>query len=55
MSTGDTAFVGSIPEMYDRYMGPMLFEPNANGLASRLSGFAGDILETAAGTGRLTR
>jgi hypothetical protein len=55
MSTGDRAFVGSIPEIYDRYLGPMLFEPYADELAGRLSGFKGEILETAAGTGRLTR
>ena len=55
MSNGDRAFVGSIPEIYDRYLGPMLFEPYATELASRLSGFSGQILETAAGTGRLTR
>lgn len=55
MSEADRAFVGSIPEMYDRYMGPMLFEPYATELAGRFSGFKGNILETAAGTGRLTR
>jgi len=55
MSAGDRAFVGSIPEIYDRYLGPMLFDPYAEELASRLSGFQGAILETAAGTGRLTR
>lgn len=48
-------FVGSVPELYDRYMGPMLFEPYARELAARFAGFAGDILETAAGTGRVTR
>jgi SAM-dependent methyltransferase len=55
MSAGDRAFVGSIPEIYERYLGPMLFEPYADELAGRLSGFRGAILETAAGTGRLTR
>lgn len=55
MSTGDRAFVGSIPEIYDRYLGPMLFEPYATDLAARLSGFEGELLETAAGTGRLTK
>ena len=55
MSASDRAFVGSIPEIYDRYLGPMLFEPYADELAGRLSGFEGEILETAAGTGRLTR
>jgi SAM-dependent methyltransferase len=51
----DTAFTGSIPELYDRYMGPMLFEPFGRELAARFAGFSGDILETAAGTGQVTR
>lgn len=51
----DNTFVGSIPELYDRFMGPMLFEPYARELAARFAGFEGDILETAAGTGRVTR
>ena len=51
----EVAFVGSIPEIYDHYMGPMLFEPYARELASRFVGFSGDILETACGTGRVTR
>lgn len=55
MSTSDRAFVGAIPELYDRYMGPMLFEPFAQDLARRFAGFAGALLETAAGTGRVTR
>lgn len=48
-------FTGSIPELYDRFMGPMLFEPYARELADRFAGFEGVILETAAGTGRVTR
>jgi SAM-dependent methyltransferase len=55
MSEADKAFTGSIAEVYDRYMGPMLFEPFGRELAGRFSGFEGAILETAAGTGRLTR
>jgi SAM-dependent methyltransferase len=55
MSEGDRAFVGSIPEIYDRYLGPMMFEPYAHDLAARFRGFTGAILETAAGTGRVTR
>jgi SAM-dependent methyltransferase len=55
MSEADKAFTGSIAETYDRYMGPMLFEPFAAELAGRFAGFEGAILETAAGTGRLTR
>ena len=51
----DAAFTGSIPEIYDRCMGPMLFEPFAQELAARFKGFDGAVLETAAGTGRVTR
>ena len=53
--SGDRAFVGPIPELYDRYLGPMLFEPFALDLAGRFAGFEGALLETAAGTGRVTR
>lgn len=55
MSESDSAFVGSVPEVYDRYMGPMLFELQARDTADRFAGFAGEVLEIAAGTGRLTR
>ncbi|HET6971353.1 MAG TPA: class I SAM-dependent methyltransferase [Phenylobacterium sp.] len=55
MSEADRAFVGSVPEIYERYLGPMLFEPFAQDMADRFAGFAGPLLETAAGTGRLTR
>lgn len=51
----DTEFIGAIPELYDRCLGPMLFEPFAQDLAARFAGFDGDLLETAAGTGRVTR
>jgi SAM-dependent methyltransferase len=54
MGEADRACVGAIPELYDRYMGPMLFEPYAQDLASRFAGFEGALLETAAGTGRVT-
>ena len=33
----DHAFQGSIPQMYERYMVPLLFEPYAADLASRLA------------------
>lgn len=51
----DTAFVGAIPEIYERCLGPMLFEPYARDMAQRFKGFDGELLETAAGTGRVTR
>lgn len=56
MANADLAFTGSVPELYTRYMGPMLFEPYAENLAVRMAGMAsGDILETACGTGIVTR
>ena len=52
----DAVFVGSVPEFYTQYMGPMLFEPYAADLARRLKGMAlAKVLETACGTGILTR
>lgn len=52
--SGDNAFVGSIPDIYERYLGPMLFETFARDTAARFAGFEGTLLETAAGTGRVT-
>jgi SAM-dependent methyltransferase len=49
-------FAGSIPEIYQRLMVPLIFEPCARDLAERVAGIKpGDVLETAAGTGVLTR
>ena len=44
-----------MPARYERYLGPLLFEPYALDLADRLRGFDGRLLETAAGTGIVTR
>ncbi|MGE5325037.1 MAG: class I SAM-dependent methyltransferase, partial [Actinomycetota bacterium] len=56
MSETDSTFAGSIPVLYDRYMGPMIFEPYAEDLARRVSDVQqGELLEIAAGTGILTR
>jgi ubiquinone/menaquinone biosynthesis C-methylase UbiE len=56
MSASDKLFAGSIPEIYERLLAPLLFEPFANDLAERVLKIGpGDILETAAGTGVLTR
>jgi len=50
------AFAGSIPENYDRYLGPLLFEPYALDLAARIDPQqAGSVLEIACGTGRVTK
>lgn len=52
----DRAFVGSIPEIYERLLVPLIFEPYASDLAERISELAPRrVLETAAGTGVLTR
>ena len=52
----DTAFLGRVPELYDQYLGPMIFAPYADDLARRLSDLrAGSVLETACGTGIVTR
>ena len=56
MSQQHAAFTGSIPENYDRYLGPALFEPYARDLAGRLEVAEGaSVLEVACGTGILTR
>ncbi|HEX8047766.1 class I SAM-dependent methyltransferase [Rhizobium sp.] len=52
----DKVFAGSIPENYDRYMVPLIFEPFAVDLARRAAALApGAVLEIAAGTGVVTR
>jgi ubiquinone/menaquinone biosynthesis C-methylase UbiE len=49
-------FKHSTPELYDRYMGPLLFTPYAELVAKRVALLQPDtILETAAGTGIATR
>jgi ubiquinone/menaquinone biosynthesis C-methylase UbiE len=52
----DKVFAGSIPEIYERLLVPLNFEPYALDLANRLAkAEPTDVLETAAGTGVLTR
>ena len=54
--TDDGTFAGSIAEIYDRYLDPLIFDSYALDLASRLvEANPLDVLETAAGTGVLTR
>lgn len=52
----DRVFRGSIPALYDQYLGPMIFSPYVDDLAARLANLErGRVLETAAGTGLVTR
>jgi ubiquinone/menaquinone biosynthesis C-methylase UbiE len=49
-------FDGSIPEMYDRYLGTLLFEPHAVDIAERVAKLRPrKVLEIAAGTGMVSR
>lgn len=53
--TRDSTFAGSIPGLYDQFMGPLLFAPYARIVAERAKALAPTkILETAAGTGIVT-
>lgn len=55
MTATDTVFAGSIPARYDRYLGPLLFEPYAAIVAQRAQALQPKrILEVAAGTGIVT-
>ena len=52
----DKVFAGSIPENYDRYMVPLIFEPYAADIAQRAASLSPSaVLETAAGSGVVTR
>lgn len=54
--TSNTPFNHSTPELYDRFMGPLLFEPFARLIADHAArDLPARILETAAGTGIVTR
>jgi ubiquinone/menaquinone biosynthesis C-methylase UbiE len=64
MSDSDNVFAGSIPELYDKYLVPLIFEHYASDLVSRLrsrseprssEGSLSRVLETAAGTGVVSR
>jgi SAM-dependent methyltransferase len=52
----DAAFIGSIPEVYDRLLVPLIFAPYAVDLARRVAAqHPVRVLELAAGTGVVTR
>jgi len=54
--TETDVFKHSTPSLYDKYMGPLLFEPFAKHVAERVALLRpGLMLETAAGTGIVTR
>jgi ubiquinone/menaquinone biosynthesis C-methylase UbiE len=56
MENKNAQFAGTIPAAYDRYLGPILFQPYAEDMAARLDVPAnGSVLEVACGTGILTR
>ena len=55
MTTKHVKFDGSIPEIYDSHLGPLLFHHYAADLAGRIHVAAGGrVLETACGTGIAT-
>jgi ubiquinone/menaquinone biosynthesis C-methylase UbiE len=52
----DKVFAGSIPESYDGYLVPLIFESFAQNMAQRVAALSPSaVLETAAGTGVVTR
>jgi ubiquinone/menaquinone biosynthesis C-methylase UbiE len=56
MLEADKLFAGSVPESYDRFMVPLIFEPYAGDLARRAASLSPSaVLEIAAGTGVVTR
>jgi ubiquinone/menaquinone biosynthesis C-methylase UbiE len=55
MTASDKEFTGSIPQLYDRLLVPMIFVPYARDLAQRIRDYQPhDVLEIAAGTGVVT-
>ena len=56
MARSDTDFVGPVPDIYDRFMVPMIFEPYAQDMAARVAALdPAEVLEVAAGSGVVTR
>jgi ubiquinone/menaquinone biosynthesis C-methylase UbiE len=56
MSDNAASFTGSVPQHYDRDLGPVLFADFADEMAKRVAGFAPRrVLETSAGTGIVSR
>ena len=56
MHGSDAVFADSVPELYDRYLVPLIFEQYAREVANRVVPLAPQaVLEVAAGTGAVTR
>jgi SAM-dependent methyltransferase len=56
VTAGDTRFGGSIPQVYERYLVPLIFAPYAVDIALRVQALEPRrVLEIAAGTGVVTR
>lgn len=56
MTESDKVFAGSIPELYDTYLVPLIFETYADDLAKRVADLAPKtVLEIAAGSGVVAR
>ena len=55
-SSADRAFAGAIPQLYEQYLVPLIFDPYARDLTQRVASLApATVLEIAAGTGVVTR
>ncbi|MFT4149566.1 MAG: methyltransferase domain-containing protein [Paracoccaceae bacterium] len=56
MSDADKKFTGSIPDLYDQFVVPLIFAHYAQDMAGKVAeGRPGSVLETAAGSGVVTR
>lgn len=56
MASSDSTFAGSIPDIYDTYLVPLIFEGFATHLSERVATLSpAAVLETAAGSGVVTR
>lgn len=56
MTSSHSTFTGEIPQNYEKYLGPLIFQEYAEDLSRRIIvPDAGVVLETAAGTGMATR
>jgi SAM-dependent methyltransferase len=56
VNPSDKTFAGSIPQLYEQFLVPLIFEPYAVDIARRVAGRGPSrVLEVAAGTGVVTR